>query len=389
MERKIGEVFKFEGQWLKVQEEEKGIDNLCEGCFLEKKDCARFRSFIGECTRSKRSDEKGVVFVDITYKPREQQQEEQPQKETEEIKERKIGETFEYQGKKLKVMETEGSTCYNCYFKYRDCDCDIRKVLGACLSETRTDNKPVIFKEVEEEAEEQQQEEQKEGQPQAEQQPQKLDLCEILKYCPAGEPFWSPMLGDVKFYGIDDTIKRACVTAVNNVTWGINADGTITIDDITSEEVMLYPSREQRDWTKVKYEPKKELPRTWEEFCKNYPREKGESYMDLYSEICTCSYAGYSRETNHDRNILPSKQAAEAHLALMQLHQLRDAWREGWLPDWKDIAQTKYAIYNLAGRLTIGLYTETRQFLAFQNKERADEFKDCFIDLIRKAGDLI
>lgn len=303
--------------------------------------------------------------------------------------ERKIGEVFEYQGKKLKVVQTEGSTCYNCYFANRDCDCDTRKVLGACLSETRTDNKPVIFVEVEEEAEEQQQEEQKEGQPQAEQQPQKLDLCEILKYCPAGEPFWSPMLDNVTLLEIDQETKKVTVETISpRYSWDINNDGTITIDEVTSPEVMLYPSREQRDWSKVKYEKKKELPRTWEEFCKNYPREKGESHIDLYSEICTSSYAGYSREIDRDRNVLPSKQAAEAHLALIQLHQLRDAWREGWMPDWKDDEQDKYSIIISKGEYEI-IQAYISRFLAFQDEKRADEFKDCFIDLIRKAGDLI
>ena len=30
----------------------------------------------------------------------------------------------------------------------------------------------------------------------------------------------------------------------------VNADGTITFGDVTSPEIMLYPSREQRDWAK-------------------------------------------------------------------------------------------------------------------------------------------
>ena len=38
------------------------------------------------------------------------------------------------------------------------------------------------------------------------------------------------------------------------------------------------------------------------------------------------------RDKDSDKNILPSKQAAEAHLALMQLHQLRDCYRQGWTP---------------------------------------------------------
>lgn len=288
--------------------------------------------------------------------------------------ERKIGETFEYEGKKLKVMANRVDTCEACFFDGH-CTRDNKALAGKCGSNDRDDGKNVIFVEVQE-------------QPQKEQ--PKLNLCEILKHCPKGWEFWSPMLGDVALYDIDNEKKRVYILLKtnNDIQMYINADATLTLGDVTSPEIMLYPSREQRDWTKVKYEQKKELPKTWEEFCENYPTGEAEYFFNTYSKVRKTK-SGVKRSEVFDRNILPSKQAAEAHLALMQLHQLRDAWREGWLPDWKDSAQTKYAIYNLAGRFTLGLYTETRQFLAFQDKKRADEFKNCFIDLIKQAGDLI
>lgn len=372
MERKIGEVFEYQGK--KLQVKAGSNDNSCGGCIFNGSCTRGDKSITGFCEKGYRDDKKDVIFVEV-----------QEQK-TEEPKERKVGETFVYQGKKLKVVQTTSNLCNNCYFYVNSICKEIRKqCCGECDQRMRIDGKPVIFVEVKEEPEEQPQEEQ---QSQTEQPPHKLNLCEILKYCPAGEPFWSPMLGDVKYYGIDSVNEQVGVNVASGEMWDINADGTITIDEVTSEEVMLYPSREQRDWTKVKYEPKKELPRTWEEFCKNYPREKGESYMNLYSEFCTCSYAGYSRDTNNDRNILPSKQAAEAHLAHMQLHQLRDAWREGWVPDWEDDEQDKYSIIKSKGEYEI-IQAYISRFLAFQDEKRADEFMDCFIDLIRKAGDLI
>ena len=98
---------------------------------------------------------------------------------------------------------------------------------------------------------------------------------------------------------------------------------------------------------------------------------------------------GDARDSRDDRNVLPSKQAAEAHIALLQLHQLRDAWREGWLPDWKDERQSKYVIMNLHGIWKTAQHTTTSRFLAFQDKKRDDEFLECFRDFIEKAGDLI
>ena len=132
-----------------------------------------------------------------------------------------------------------------------------------------------------------------------------------------------------------------------------------------------------------------QLPNTWEEFCKNYPRKKDEAYFDIGSQICICTQNYEFRDKDTDKNLLPSKQAAEAHLALMQLHQLRDCWREGWVPDWENNDQHKYAICNIDGDLLVRVRHNHRLFLAFQDEKRANEFKDCFIDLIRKAGDLI
>ena len=134
---------------------------------------------------------------------------------------------------------------------------------------------------------------------------------------------------------------------------------------------------------------KPQLPKTWEEFCKNYPPKKGECYMDLNCQICSIVYDSDNRDKDFDRNILPSKQAAEAHLAYMMLHQLRDAWREGWLPDWKDERQSKYVIMNLHGIWKTAQHTTTSRFLSFQDEKRAKEFLECFSGLIKMAGDLI
>ena len=132
---------------------------------------------------------------------------------------------------------------------------------------------------------------------------------------------------------------------------------------------------------------KPQFPKTWEEFCEQNMIKKSEYYLDPYS--CILELGDNKRDISSDRNILPNRQAAEAHLALIQLHQLRDCWREGWLPDWKDFTQSKYTIYNINGEFEICEHNTVSCFLAFQDEKRADEFKDCFIDLIRKAGDLI
>ena len=151
--------------------------------------------------------------------------------------ERKIGETFEFEGKKINVTAASNGECDGCILDGK-CTSTNKAIVGKCEGENRKDGTSVKFVEVQE--------------------VQELNLCEILKDCPNGELFWSPLLGDVKLYDIDEEAKTIDVTTKDLATWEINADGTITIDDITSEVIMLYPSREQRDWTKVKYEKKKE-----------------------------------------------------------------------------------------------------------------------------------
>ena len=170
--------------------------------------------------------------------------------------ERKIGETFEYESKTLKVKEDKNGSCHDCFFN-KKCTLPVIKMAGECAANCREDNKGVVFVEVHE-------------------QPQELNLCEILKDCPKGERFWSPLLGDVKLSEVNQLANAVFVTATNLTTWRINHDATITINGGSSPEIMLYPSREQRDWVKVKYEPKKEKfdPKTLKAFDKVLTRDE-------------------------------------------------------------------------------------------------------------------
>ena len=59
--------------------------------------------------------------------------------------ERKIGETFEYEGKKLQVVETANNLCFDCYF-FDGVNCQrTEREGGECSDSKRADYKPVIF----------------------------------------------------------------------------------------------------------------------------------------------------------------------------------------------------------------------------------------------------
>ena len=128
------------------------------------------------------------------------------------------------------------------------------------------------------------------------------------------------------------------------------------------------------------------LPNSWEEFCKMYPVKDDEWYISASSNIIRMSQG--KRYTFYNCNILPSLQSAKAHLAYMQLHQLRDCYRQSWVPDWKDDI-IKYCIVLESNRCVIYKNITTCNFLSFQSMELAEKFLNNFKDLIETAGDLI
>lgn len=129
------------------------------------------------------------------------------------------------------------------------------------------------------------------------------------------------------------------------------------------------------------------LPKTWDEFCENYPTGKEEYFINGWSEIKPF-YENYTRCSSVDKNSLPSYEAAKAHLALMQLHQLRDCYRQGWAPDFTDDT-LKHVICLIGGIPIVTTIYGTSNFLSFQTKKLAEEFLNNFKELIIEAGDLI
>lgn len=143
----------------------------------------------------------------------------------------------------------------------------------------------------------------------------------------------------------------------------------------------------KEELTKVEL-TKVELPKTWEEFCTKYSKtDDKECFIDSDSNIKSVNSVilNHSRLMISDRNICPSKESAEAHLAMIQLEQLRNCWRQGWKPTKYD---TGYCIIQYPKEYLITSFCFI-SFLSFPTKEMAEKFFKCFRDLIEKAGDLI
>ena len=93
--------------------------------------------------------------------------------------------------------------------------------------------------------------------------------------------------------------------------------------------------------------------------------------------------------SNVDKNMLPSLEAAKAHRALMQLHQLRDCYRQGWKPNWRNGNQCKWCIVFDTDKFMIQTMYFRSHFLSFQSEEIARKFLNNFLELIKLAGDLV
>ena len=136
-----------------------------------------------------------------------------------------------------------------------------------------------------------------------------------------------------------------------------------------------------RDGDVYKLSPIK--PKTWEEFCKSLP-VFGEFFISSNSEIDTAYKS--NRRINEDRNLLESKEGAEAILALIQLIRLRKAWVGEWDPE-KTGTSIHYIQSTVDGRLTISFVSRYmyRHTLTFPSESIAKQFMECFRDLLNKA----
>lgn len=120
------------------------------------------------------------------------------------------------------------------------------------------------------------------------------------------------------------------------------------------------------------------LPKTWDEYCAKHGEVGDRIKASLNTAYMTIN-----------RYVFSDCKQAQAHIAKMKLHLLRDDYRMGWVPEWRNIDESKFSIEMVENEFTVENYGTTRHFLSFQDKERANEFLTNFRELIEEAGDLI
>ena len=128
--------------------------------------------------------------------------------------------------------------------------------------------------------------------------------------------------------------------------------------------------------------PEKGLPKTWEELG-----EIDGYYVNSNSCVNNLPFAPFPTR-QRTRNTWPTREEAEASIALAQLCQLRDRYNGGWKPDWSSFSE-KHCIRIHENIPSMDVCFHWGHVLVFPTKELRDEFMKNFADLIEKAKPLL
>ena len=172
--------------------------------------------------------------------------------------------------------------------------------------------------------------------------------------------------------------KWSIIEALNveNIEWKVSIfssewwfDGNGCLWTVTKEHYNMIVS-----WY---LEPVRERPNSWEELWN--------ISVWYWTDIHSWIRSSHNTDTSKTNKILwPTKEMAEAQLALSQLIYLRDAWRDWWEPkeplDWYTWA---FFVPITGDECCIDLI-----WLSFEDKETLSNFEETFKDLITKIKPL-
>ena len=111
-----------------------------------------------------------------------------------------------------------------------------------------------------------------------------LNLVEILKDCPKGTKLYCTIYGYVTLDYIDEgSGYPICIKHITGSTIRLTSDGKIF--GIFCGECILFPSREQRDWSKFKLEKPKFDPKTLQPFDRVLVKVDSYWRIELFSNM--------------------------------------------------------------------------------------------------------
>jgi len=131
--------------------------------------------------------------------------------------------------------------------------------------------------------------------------------------------------------------------------------------------------------TEIRFRPIEKNKPKWEDFGKIKGfYVTGLCEIKQYEEVASKSCA----------NVWPTKEEAEACLALSQLCQWRDKYNEGWKPVWRD-DMTKYVIKLHKGCIEPLNVCYSNSVLCFKSEKVRNKFLEDFAELIEIAKPLL
>ena len=124
-----------------------------------------------------------------------------------------------------------------------------------------------------------------------------IDLTKILKNCPRGTKFYTPIWGEVVFIEVkkyEKCLYPICIDTNAASSYTCLAKDGRYITNREETECILFPSKEQRDWSKFTapwYKKEKFDPKTLKAFDRVIVREKyGEWFCTFFSHIKETKY---------------------------------------------------------------------------------------------------
>ena len=100
-----------------------------------------------------------------------------------------------------------------------------------------------------------------------------LNLVEILRNCPKGTKLYSPIYEEVEFEGIEEN-NGFPIIKVRKKSFNSEYIVTFTSSGVWNEyysnECTIFPSKDQRDWSKFKNNNHKFEPKTFDEVLEFY-----------------------------------------------------------------------------------------------------------------------
>ena len=128
---------------------------------------------------------------------------------------------------------------------------------------------------------------------------EKIDLTQILKDCPNGTKLYSTIYGNVKFIRISNCSPYPIIIENAGGIFSVTKRGMHILDYEDNAECTLFPSKEQRDWSKFTapwYKKERFDPKTLKPFDKVMVRDDNNEawfctiFSHLQSNDCGYSY---------------------------------------------------------------------------------------------------